>query len=192
MSQSDAWALWWAQAWKYAHLGWGDDGLAPCPPEHLQALARSQHIDLGKRFSIDPCLPISPTPALLYLTLVRSSQQDLMLTLIDNTCRPMLPTQLNTEQQIWCERLGKALRPHTWLEDRDDTLQLLRAWVEPPVWQRLRLRFECSRVMALEQIPAIPISQTKLQTLWQAVVWRTKAITEAHDNAIATQDSTSA
>jgi ABC-type dipeptide/oligopeptide/nickel transport system ATPase subunit len=59
------------------------------------------------------------------------------------------------------------------LSDNDDPLQLLRAWVEPTVWQRLRLRFARHRVLALEQnTHTFEDPHSRLDTLWQAVVWR--------------------
>lgn len=198
MSESSLWTQWWASPWSQAHPDWLDGGLTGCPPEHVQAMTRSQHVRASRLFAIEPCLPCHPVTALLHLALAQSSQQALILALVENTCCPSRPTGLNAAQQLECQRLAKALRAHTWLDQNDDPLQLLRAWVEPPVWQRLRLRFACSRVMQLERNPVRSINPAKLQVLWQAVIWRTNAAhpdgsapthhTEAHDHADATQN----
>ena len=194
MSESTRWMQWWAHPWSHAHPDWPDGGLAGWPHEHVHAMARSQHARAAKAFAIEPCLPCRPFPALLYLAFAQSSQQDFVLALVDHTCRPSRPTCLSAEQQLGCQRLAKALRAHTWLEQKDDPLQLLRAWVEPAIWQRLRLRFACPRIMALEHHPVLSISPTKLQTFWQAIIWRamdgttSTHHTEAHDHAGATQD----
>lgn len=72
-------------------------------------------------------------------------QLESMLALLDNVCRPATDSQLSQDQYDWCQRLSKALRPDTLLSGKEDPLQLLRAWVTPAIWQRLRLRFERRR-----------------------------------------------
>lgn len=190
MSESTLWTQWWAHPWIHAHPDWPVAGLAGWTREDMHVMTRSQHVRASKAFAIEPCLPCRPIPALLHLPFAQSSQQDFILALVDHTCRPSRPTCLNAEQQLGCQRLAKTLHPHTWLDQNDDPLQLLRAWVEPPVWQRLRLHFACPRIMALEHNPVLSINPAKLQTLWQAVIWRATSThhTEAHDHVGATQD----
>ncbi|WP_235205540.1 hypothetical protein [Pseudomonas fluorescens] len=63
---------------------------------------------------------------------------------------------------------------------KDDPLQLLRTWLNPATWQRLRLRFPCERVIEMEKTTlSLEHSNSRLNTLWQAVVWRATATT--HD-----------
>lgn len=188
MREADAWAQWWALAWRHAHPDW--ISTAQVDP----ALARNQHASLGKAFAIVPCLPGKPSASLIYLALAQPEQHDFMLQLVATVCCPMLASPLDAPRHLWCQRLAKALRPQGWLKKNDDALQLLRVWVEPPVWQRLRLRFAPARVMALEQQPLPEIPPTRLQLLWQAVLWYEHrsnpeaASSEVQGNAVTTHD----
>lgn len=196
MNQARSWVQWWAFAWNHAHPDWDDDFHSVLPAEHEQALARSQHAAASKRFCISQCLPCYPTTALLRLALSPPAQHDLTLALVNNICRPMLPTSLDPLQNFWCLRLAKALRPSNWLDDTDDVLQLLRAWVEPAVWQRLRLRYPRDRIVALEQKSVLILSPIKLETLWHAALWRARdqdsvpshPHTQVHDDVGTPQD----
>ncbi len=87
-------------------------------------------------------------------------------------CRPAYPGPLDTAGHLWCQRLARALHTPAWLNQSDDALHLLKAWVEPPVWQRLRLCFARARVMALEQTSSPRIAPSRLDIFWQAVLWR--------------------
>lgn len=192
------WARWWADGWRHAHPDWLSCAFPGLSVEQAQTLLHHPHVDLGKTFGITPCLPCKPNPVVLHIALAQPAQRDFILALVNHTCRPQLPSRLNTEQQRWCLRLAKALQPHAWLRQTDDALQLLQAWVEPPIWQRIRLGFGCPRVKALEQSPplSLTLSPLKLQALWQAVVWRANLPSEglatvhikAQDHALSTQD----
>jgi hypothetical protein len=60
----------------------------------------------------------------------------------------------------------------------DDPLQLLRSWVKPTTWQRLRLRFPCDRVLEMEKRTlSLENGHSRLNTLWQAIVWRITTMT---------------
>ena len=188
MSETDKWVQWWACAWRHGHPGWHrENEIAP-------ALARNRHATVGEAFAIVPCLPPEPHTGLLYLAQAQQAQHDFMLQLLDITCRPVPPTQLNTTHCIWCQRLAKALHSQGWLGQTNDTLQLLRAWVGPAVWQRLRLRFAPARIIALEQTPILAIPEGKLEMLWQAVLWYVRTFNpevtsaEAQDHAVTTGD----
>lgn len=179
MSEGELWARWWAMAWMQAHPDWYDAEFHALPIEQARTLTRSQHARTGRAFAITPCLPIEPDRALLHFILASATHQAFVLTLVDCICRPQLPNSLCTTQQLWCQRLSKVLRPTDWLATSDDTLQLLRAWVTPAVWQRLRLSFARSRVSALELITPHAIAPLKLQSLWQAVLWKSIKFNEA-------------
>ena len=190
MNQAYRWAQWWAFAWRHAHPDWRNAQPVACEV----ALTRYRHCAVGKAFSIAPCLPCKPSAGLVYLALAQPSQYVLILQLIDNICRPLLQSQLDATQRLWCQRLAISLHTQGWLKPTDDALQLLRAWVEPQVWQRLRLRFAPQRIMVLEQKPALDILAAKLQVLWQAVLWHEQTYnpdagaTEVHHHAVTTHD----
>lgn len=168
MNDTDLWVQWWAFPWRHAHPDWYCADDASWPP----ALARNHHIELGKTLAIEPCLPCPPTQALLRLALASAAQKDFILALMDCICRPAHPGLLDTAGHQWCQRLAKALHTSTWINQTGDVLQLLQAWAEPPVWQRLRLCFAQARVMAFEQLPLPSVAPARLNVFWQAVLWR--------------------
>lgn len=120
MNDADPWLQWWACAWRHAHPHW--PALVATPAE-----LRSLHVNASSRFGITPCLPCPPTASLRQLALAPLAQHDAWLQRIGHICRPARPTALDATERLWCQRLGKALRPQGWLEPGDDVLQLLRA-----------------------------------------------------------------
>ncbi|WP_186731503.1 hypothetical protein [Pseudomonas grimontii] len=92
--------------------------------------------------------------------------------LVNGVCHPRQETLLDDEQNLWCQRLIKALSPHPISVDTDAPLHYLRAWVEPAVWQRLRLGFSRCQVLELDQHPRLLDSSGRMNTLWQAAIWR--------------------
>ncbi len=142
----------------------------------MNVLYRSRHLWVGRIYGVAPCLPPTPQPTLLQLALASPDQLDLVLELIDSTCRPTQTSALNENLHQWCNRLSKALPADMLLPD-DDPLQLLRTWVCPATWQRIRLRFPRPRVLDLERKAlALGDSYNRLDTLWHAVVWRIATI----------------
>ncbi|WP_178114434.1 MULTISPECIES: type III secretion protein [unclassified Pseudomonas] len=191
MSDAQTWAQWWAYPWTVSSPEWGVPGA-------LKPLYRSQHWLLGKKLSIAPCLPTPPNLALLRLIYGSPGQRELMLALIESICHPKSSSQLSEEHQLWCQRLAKALPPCSPLSEEQDPLRLLREWVPLPTWQRLRLSFPRQRVIELEQIPWLSDAHGRLDTLWQAAIWRATSMesAETHQyqswehsiNALSSQD----
>ena len=167
-----AWAQWWAAPWLYAHEDWKSiDNYAA-----LIQLHRSGQVATGTHFGIAPCLPPMPDPALIQLATASAEQLDLAIGLIEGICRPAYATALDEHHHLWCNSLSKAL-PLDIVQPDNDPLQLLRAWIPPTTWQRIRLRFPRHRVLDLEQMPlALKGSHSRLDTLWHAVVWRIGAM----------------
>ncbi len=166
-----AWVQWWATPWMGSHESWISADKQPA----LNALCQTRRVLTVSIYGVVPCLPPPPEPTLLQLALAPGDQLDLILALINNICRPSYASVLDEHQQQWCKRLSKALTPDM-LQPAGDPLQLLRAWVNPDIWQRLRLRFPRQRVLAVEQTePLAGDPGTRLDTLWQAVVWRAAA-----------------
>ena len=172
MSDHLAWAQWWASPWRFSH----PDATSAQAYHALPALCRSQPALACAALGIEPCLPPPPCATVLGLALASREQFDLAIALLELTCHPNVDSPLYDEHRKWCERLAKALHPDALLQPENDPLQLLRAWVEPAVWQRLRLRLPPDRVQALETTH-LPIDDAhgRLNTLWQAIVWRIEA-----------------
>lgn len=165
MSDTLAWAQWWALPWRSAHSEWGNFS--------QEALYRSHHASAGATFGIVPCLPPPLSITVLRLALVPTQTLDRALALIDHISHSAAQSPLPEDEQLWCRRFSKALPPSTLPLDDDAPLQLLRLWVEPATWQRLRLRFPRWRVLELEKKErSLNDARARLDTLWQAVVWR--------------------
>lgn len=198
MNEARTWVRWWAFAWHHAHPDWEGDFLATLPTRQRQKIALNHHVAASKCFNISPCLPCHPSAALCQLVFAKPGQHELTLAIAHAICRPAQPTGLDSVQTLWCQRLAKALRPSNWLDDDDDVLQLLRAWVEPAVWQRMRLRYSKKRVITLEKKAVFSIPLVKLETLWQAALWQAHTLAPApllpyeqvHHDAVTPQDCT--
>lgn len=168
MSEQLAWAQWWAIPWEDSHADW-----QVLDQDCVDALSRAQHKRISKLLGIEPCLPPPPHTTVLRLALASTEQLKQMLALLGNTCHRPIDGAVSEIQHLWCLRLSKALNPEALLHPDDDPLQLLRAWINPAIWQRLRLRFSRSRVLKLEEThAALEDAHSRLDTLWQAIVWR--------------------
>ncbi len=168
MSEDLAWVRWWASPWKHAHPDWRTHAGV----EQTEALSRSHHGRMSLLFDIEPELPPAPSPALLQLVLASAPQRDLVLVLVNEVYNAPNDSRLNQEQLLWCQRLAKALAPDPTQMNIDDPLHYLRAWVAPAIWRRLRLNFARPRVLEVERQPKLMDSQGRLDTLWQAALWR--------------------
>lgn len=167
MSERLAWAEWWAFPWEHAHEDWRGDKYPS-----ISVLYHSRRSAPDGLTSIAACLPPAPHPTVLRLALASTEQLNLALTLVHGTFNPEAAPPLSESQHLWCMRLSKALPP-TMLSPDADPLQLLSSWIEPDTWQRLRLRFPRNRVCAVEKSNiSLENSSSRLNTLWQAVVWR--------------------
>ncbi|MFL1544106.1 type III secretion protein [Pseudomonas sp. O39] len=168
MSEQRAWAQWWALPWEASHADW-----RVLDQKSVDALCRAQHTRISKLLGIEPCLPPPPHTTVLRLALASTEQLNQMLALLGNTCHRPLDGTVSDIHHLWCLRLSKALSPEALLQPDDDPLQLLRAWVPPAIWQRLRLRFSRPRVQQMEATShSLEDAHSRLDTLWQAIVWR--------------------
>ncbi len=167
MREHLAWARWWVFPWTSAHKDWkGSEYPA------IEALFHSRRSAPDTLTGFAACLPAEPHPTVLRLALTSTEQLNLVLTLVHETFNPAAASPLNEAHHLWCTRLSKALPPNM-LPPDSDPLGLLHSWLEPAVWQRLRLRFPRQRVRETE-ITSAPLesANSRLNTLWQAVVWR--------------------
>lgn len=173
MSRELIWVRWWVSPWENAHRDWRTQKSFV----KAAALSRGHHHRVSRIFDIEPELPPPPSPPVLQLVLCCSQQQDLALLLVKEVCNPSHDSRLNEEQRLWCQRLTKALAPDTTLVTIDDPLHCLRAWASPSVWQRLRLSFSRHRVLEVETHPRLLTPHGRLDTLWQAALWRATSTT---------------
>lgn len=173
MSEELSWVTWWAFPWRNAHIDWlTQTGFVETP-----ALSRSHHRRVSSLFGIEPGLPPASSSALLQLVLSTAQQRDLVLILVNEVYNTPHDKRLNQDQLLWCQRLAKALPPGPVSARIDEPLHYLRAWVSPAIWQRLRLGFARPRVLELEQHPKPADTHGRLDTLWQATIWRAASAT---------------
>lgn len=171
MSEHLAWAQWWAFPWKYAHEDWRGNHYSAI--EALYQSGRQVPCDFK---ALTPCLPPAPQPTVLQLALFSNEQFDLALTLVHDTFNPETAARLSDSHHLWCLRLSKALPP-AMLSPEDDPLRLLHSWLEPSIWQRIKLRFSRKRVGEVEERHLyLENASSRLDTLWQAVVWRVRSL----------------
>lgn len=173
MNRDLAWAQWWAYPWKTAHVDW----YTHAGFVDTVTLSRSHHHVFSSLFEIEPALAPQPCPPILQLILTSAQQRDFILLLVNEICNPNHDDRLNEEQHTWCQRLSKALAPDPIPQCFEDPLHCLRAWVCPMTWQRLRLSFPRPRVLELESLPRLNNAPGRLDTLWQAVLWRATSST---------------
>lgn len=190
MNELYQWARWWTSPWSHSQQDWWPFDLdSPA----AKTLCRSRHERIGVALGITPCLPIHPSPALLHLVLAPTAQRELMLALVEGIYHPQHDSALSTDQREWCARMSMALPPASH-KPSVDPLYYLRSWVDPAIWQRLRLSFSRQRVQQLESALQMPAA-SKLDTVWQAVIWRASALAnnvtlpaENLNHALPTQD----
>lgn len=170
MSDHLAWVQWWAFPWKYAHEDWKGQN---SKIETLYQRGRRVPVNL---MGVAASLPPAPQPTVLRIALSSNEQLDLALTLVHDTFNPEAAAHLNDSHQLWCLRLSKALPP-AMLSPEDDPLRLLHSWLEPAIWQRIRLRFSRERTSEVEKRHLyLENASSRLDTLWQAVVWRVTSL----------------
>lgn len=184
------WVRWWSQAWRKADRDWYSSALRHLSAPQIDALARGHHAALARNFGMTPCTPPQPSPTLQSLFCGTLRTLPLACELVASTCVPLTATQaLSAQDRAWCERTAKALRPGHWLEQGQDPLVLLRAWLGERTWERARLAFPRDRILAIESVPAPQPPAAKLNTLWQSACWKaeqsltpsTPIQTERHD-----------
>lgn len=177
MSEHLAWVQWWAFPWRSAHGSW--EFLNKYP--EVERLSLNNASAICTITGIAPCLPPEPHPTVLRLALASVKQFDLMVMLIQNTFAPLASFSRDEPHSEWCMHLSKALPPGM-LPSGEDPLQLLRTWVEPAAWQRLRLRAPCERVLEMEKKEfSLQNGHSQLNMLWQAINWR---ITSMNDDSM--------
>ncbi len=173
MNNDLTWVRWWVSPWENAHRDWrAQKGFV-----QTEALSRAHHQQVSRLFGIEPELPPPPSAPVLQLVLSCNQQQDLALLLVKEICNPSNDSRVNEELRRWCQRLAKALAPAPILVNVDDPLHCLRAWVSPATWQRLRLSFDRHRVLDVEAYPRLLNAHDRLDTLWQAALWRATSTT---------------
>jgi len=84
---------------------------------------------------------------------------------------------LTEPDNLWCERIAKALRPETWLPSHwkgqpDELIALLLPLMSVGSWSRMRLRFHYSDVLKAEDSGDLPLPINRISALWDAVLYR--------------------
>lgn len=173
MKRELLWVRWWCFAWLEADHSWEPPELSSISLQRRQALARVYHQSLGSLYGISPHFPCRASDTLIDIALSDNVQLNKLMELASATCKPMQDFSLNEQDKEWCKRIARGLKPGQWLDIQQDPLCLLMQWVDDEaIWQRLRLRFQRERAELVPSSPQRPVSAKKLDTFWQAMVWR--------------------
>lgn len=173
MAATDArWIQWWCAPWQWAHPGWVERFVegGGWPLEDVESLLRGRHSAFLASVGIAPSQPPMPVDGVLQWVLLSAEQQDLALRLAASIgFGRVVDASEDAAYEPWCRGVAKALRPGAWLEpELCDARVLLAAWAGEACWARLRLRWAPQAVpLSVSDLPG-----HKLQTLWQAVLWR--------------------
>jgi len=168
----DQWVHWWCNPWRWAHPAWQSRFADVCglSISDCDALLTSRHGMFLQSLGIEPAQPPAPTESMSRWLALTASQRDRALELARCIC--FAQSEAEGADGQWCRGLTKALRPAVWLQaDSQDERLLLGAWLGPDCWSRARLFWAPGEVA--ESLCDVP--QNKLQTLWQAVLWRITA-----------------
>lgn len=175
LSAEDRWVRWWCNPWDWAHPAWQERfaGSVGLSTRACEALLACRHGVFLQSVGIDPSQPpVAAEPVLRWLQL-SAAQRDRALALAQCIC--FVRTESDGADGQWCWAVTKALRPGAWLDpENEDARLVLGAWLGAACWSRLRLAWAPGEVA---DNPA-QVPENKLQTLWQAVLWRVMANTE--------------
>lgn len=169
LTAEDRWVRWWCNPWDWAHPAWQSQFArsAGLSINACEALMVSRHGVFLQSVGIEPSQPpIVTEPVLRWLELT-PLQRDQALALAQRIC--FAQTKSDGADGQWCWAVTRALRPGVWLPiESQDARLLLGAWLGATCWSRLRLAWPPDDVAdRLAQAP-----ENKLQTLWQAILWR--------------------
>lgn len=172
LTAEDLWVQWWCNPWRWAHPGWQSRFAEPqgLSVQACDTLMSSRHNAFLQSAGIAPSQPPEPVEPVLRWIAMDPSQQQRALALAQLIC--FAQTETAGPDGQWCWALTKALRPGVWLDcDKCDARPLLGAWLGPEFWPRLRLAWPPGEVTD----DPCQAPDNKLQTLWQAIMWRVTA-----------------
>lgn len=173
MNRELLWTRWWCFAWLEADESWIPPELSLVSPQQRQHLAKVYHQSIGRLYGLSAHFPCRAGDTLVDIALADKARLHHLLKLAAATCEPMQDFNLDEHEKQWCERIARGLKPGQWVEGQQDPLCLLRQWIDnEAIWQRLRLRFQRDRIELVQAIPRLSVSAKKLDTFWQAMVWR--------------------
>lgn len=181
--EGQQWLRWWTQTyWQQADAGWHHLPFFKFDEAIRHQLALTHHAAVATLLDVPDVLPGNPDLRIMTLIDFSSTQRRLMMLLTGQICQGSIDTEeLDNDNRIWCQRISRALRPGIWLppslcfspDPQPAALVLLAAIFPSESWFRLRLSFDHQAVMSGSEIQtALPLS--KLQALWDAVIWRSK------------------
>ncbi|WP_256601510.1 MULTISPECIES: type III secretion protein [unclassified Pseudomonas] len=166
------WIQWWCAPWHVAHRGWIEPFVEACgwPMAQAHQLLLGRHSAFLSSVGIAPTQPPEPNEGVVQWLRLTDDQRHQALQLAASICLGLrVPGDGGAADEAWCRAVAKALRPGAWLDPAtQDPRALLAAWAGEACWSRLRLSWAPDALQpAFNDLPS-----NKLQTLWQAVLWR--------------------
>ncbi|MEH2921564.1 type III secretion protein [Samsonia erythrinae] len=183
-----AWVIWWAEGCLLqADPSWQEEQAALPDAPLRRSWLHVNAVRLNRRFSLPLAPPPAPLTSLMQLGALDGAQREKLLRLMARVCQPVREQHRADEEDKWCERLAKALRPGLWLpaqmtfsgpspETRIQTaLMLLRLRYGEACWPRLRLLFPRDRATRCPA-PTTSLPVSRLTALCDAVIWKASAL----------------
>ena len=165
----DLWVHWWCNPLRWAHPAWQHRFAAAhgLSVDECEALMSSRHSVFLHSLGITPGQPPEVEEPIVRWLALSPAQREQAIELAQCICFSRNESEGPDGQ--WCWAFTKALRPGVWLDfQNEDVRLLLGAWLGAHYWPRLRLAWPPEEVA--ESPGQAP--ENKLQTLWQAVLWR--------------------
>lgn len=172
------WLRVWQSPWLEMHQSW-----QACIPDMWRQednWRRASPSVIRSFLSIENEPPPEPGEALKHwLTMTYEQREKALIMAAEIVIRGLGEGRLTSEDIIWGRHIAKALLPGKWpLEDwkkrqtEDIGLLLLRQWVSPITWQRMRLFYRKAIFDSIALEPFVEIPSQRLNPLWHAVMWR--------------------
>ncbi|MGR2741033.1 hypothetical protein ACUY1T_21505 [Billgrantia sp. Q4P2] len=174
------WLRFWQRPWREMDASWLDSLQSGIKPRLADAWQCAPPELLRRRLKLGRDAPPMPSETLLQWCGMSPQAREQVLYLAAEVVVPEVAAQcLEPEDRAWCRHLAKALMPGSWpvsyphgVAAEPLGLAMLRQWLSPAIWARLRLHYRRTRVeegesLALEEIPV-----ARLNPLWHGVIWR--------------------
>ncbi|MBN3145703.1 type III secretion protein [Pectobacterium brasiliense] len=186
-----AWLIWWAEdCLLQADPSWWN-GKVRLPDSPLRRdWLHVNAVQLHRHFSLPSVLPSDPLVSLMQMGALDTAQRETVLRLMARVCQPVRHPERSDAEDIWCERLAKALRPGLWLPSavtfsasssaspaarHQDAVTLLRIRYGETCWPRLRLLFPRDWSCGGDNpchAPTMSLPAARLNALCDALIWK--------------------
>lgn len=180
MIDPEDWLNWWRAGFVAdIHRTWHDLPWFTLTATEQQILYQDSPSAVRSLCQIDPARVSQPEQRVMIFIDLSPMRQKGMLRLLSALCNEDFQF-LNPDDQAWCDRIVRAIRPKSFLptgidySDPVNQLSLFRSVFIAPVWARLRLRFS-QEVVLQSEVDAFPfpgMNMKRLRAMVDVALWR--------------------